>query len=216
MDCVNAEPPNAILNIPPPPLPSFLLAKSSDTLNNSACFASHMCEPSVSGQSDHIEFIEIRNANLGIEEPWFYVLICILCTVLLIGTILAIILLKCRDSNCSYQQTNLKHQIQFSRERDSNVHNKHNVYGMENGQPSYNPPLPVLWATLTPNGTAQHFIAPEPYPMEDHYETVDYNRKVFQACVNDLNKSYTTTPIKKNIISNPNKVNLAINTKNIS
>lgn len=207
MDCVNAEPPNAILNIPPPPLPSFLLQKSADTLNNnSACFAANMCEPSISGQSDQIEFIEIRNANLGIEEPWFYVLICILCIVLLIGTVFAIILLKCRDSNCSYHQTNLKHQMTFSRDRDSSSNNKQTVYGMGNGQlmPAYNPPLPVLWATLTPNGTAQHFIAPEPYPQEDHYEAIDYNRKVYQACVNDLNNSFTAP--KKNIILNPNKV----------
>lgn len=214
MDCVNAEPPNAILNIPPPPLPSFLLAKSADIANNnSACFAANMCEPSISGQAaDHIEFIEIRNAHLGIEEPWFYVLICILCIVLLIGTVFAIILLKCRDSNCSYHQSNLKNQMQFTRERDGNGNSKQHVYGVGNGQlmPAYNPPLPVLWATLTPNGTAQHFIAPEPYNQEDHYEAIDYNRKAYQACVNDLNKSFTTstatTVPKKSIILNPNKV----------
>lgn len=206
---MSVEPPNAILNIPPPPLPSFLLPKSADALitgnNNSACFAANMCEPT-SGQSDHIEFIEIRNANLGIEEPWFYVLICVLCILLLIGTIFAIILLKCRDSNCSYQ-SNIKHQMQFTRERDSNGNNKQHVYGVGNGQlvPAYNPPLPVLWATLTPNGTAQHYIGTsEPYPTEDHYEAIDYNRKAYQACVNDLNKSFTTP--KKNITLNPNKV----------
>ncbi len=102
--------------------------------------------------------------------------------------------------------------MQFSRERDSNgalpkANNKHqHVYGMGNGQlvPAYNPPLPVLWATLTPNGTAQHYIASEPYPQEDHYEAIDYNRKAFQTCVNDLNKSFSTP--KKNITLNPNKV----------
>jgi hypothetical protein len=209
---VNAEPPNAILNIPPPPLPSFLLPKSADAVltgnNNSACFAANMCEPT-SGQSDHIEFIEIRNANIGIEEPWFYVLISILCIVLLIGTIFAIILLKCRDSNCSYQQSNLKHQMQFSRDRDaanSNANGKQLGYTGQLMPIAYNPPLPVLWATLTPNGTAQHFIAPEPYPQDDHYEAIDYNRKAYQACVNDLNTTFKAP--KKNIILNPNKVKL--------
>lgn len=218
MDCVNVQPPDAILNIPPPPLPSFLLPKSSDLLlpgnnHSSPCFAAYMCEPSLSGQSDHIEFIELpRNANIGIDEPWFFVLMCIVCAVLFIGTILAIILLKCRDNNCSYHDSNLKHQtMQFTRERDANGNHKAmHSYGVGNGQlmpvPAYNPPLPVLWATLTPQGTTQHFIASEPYPQEDHYEAVDYNRKAYQACVNDLNKSFTTP--KKNLIVNPNKVKL--------
>lgn len=170
-----------------------------------------MCEPSLNGQSDHIEFIELpRNANIGIDEPWFFVLICIVCALLFIGTIFAIVLLKCRDRNCSYHDSNLKHQMQFTRERDTNGNNnnKANGYAMGNTtqlMPAYsNPPLPVLWATLTPHGTTQHFIAPEPYPQEDHYEAVDYNRKAFQACVNDLNKTFTTP--QKNLTVNPNKV----------
>jgi hypothetical protein len=209
------EPPNAILNIPPPPLPSFLLPKSSDSIlpgnnHSSPCFAAYMCEPSLNGQSDHIEFIELpRNVNIGIDEPWFFILICIVCAVLFIGTILAIIFMKCRDNNCSYHDTNLKHQMQFSRDqRDPNGNNKPNTYTMGNGQqlmPAYNPPLPVLWATLTPMGTTQHFISSEPaYAQEDHYEAIDYGRKAYQACVNDLNKSFSTP--KKNLTINPNKV----------
>lgn len=49
----------------------------------------------------------------------------------------------------------------------------------------------LLWATLTPHGTTQHFV--EPYPQDNHYEAVDYNRKAYQACVNDLNKSFNTS-----------------------
>jgi hypothetical protein len=170
-----------------------------------------MCEPSLTGgQSDHIEFIELpRNANIGIDEPWFFVLICIVCLLLFIGTIFAIILLKCRDRNCSYHDANLKHQMQFSRDRDANGNSKTLTYPTANGQslmPAYNPPLPVLWATLTPNGTTQHYIGQEPYPQEDHYEAIDYNRKAYQACVNDLNKTFTTP--KKNLTVNPNKVNI--------
>jgi hypothetical protein len=215
LDCVNAEPPNSILNIPPPPLPSFLLPKSSELIsgnNQSApCFAAFMCKTTLNGQSDHIEFIELpRNANIGIDEPWFFVLISIVCTVLFVGTILAIILLKCRENNCSYHDSNLKHQMQYSRDHDANGNNKTLGYTMGNGQlmPAYNPPLPVLWATLTPQGTTQHFIAPEPYSQEDHYEAVDYNRKAYQACVNDLNKSFSTP--KKNLTVNPNKVNFKL------
>ncbi len=42
----------------------------------------------------------------------------------------------------------------------------------------------------------QHFVS-EPYPQEPHYEAVDYNRKAYQACVNDLNKNFSTS--KKSI-----------------
>jgi hypothetical protein len=171
------------------------------------CFAASMCEPGLGGlNSDHIEYIELpRNPNLGIDEPWFFVLICILCAVLFISAVLSIILLKCRDNNCSYHDTNLKHQMTFTRERDPNANTKAHGYVMGNGQlmPAYNPPLPVLWATLTPHGTTQHFVS-EPYPQEDHYEAIDYNRKAYQACVNDLNKTFTTP--KKTLTIKSNKV----------
>jgi len=211
-DCNFVQPPNAILSIPPPPLPSFLLPKSSDSLlpgNNHSqpCFAAFMCESSLGGISaDHsgIEYIEIpRNTNIGIEEPWFFVLITSLCGILFLGAVFSIILMKCRDSNCSYHDTNLKNQMTFSRERDPNGNSKAHGYVMGNGgqlMPAYNPPLPVLWATLTPHGTTQHYVS-EPFPQEDHYEAVDYNRKQYQACVNDLNKSFTTP--KKTLTVNP-------------
>lgn len=217
MDCVYVQPPDAILSIPPPPLPSFLLPKSSDSVlpgNNHSqpCFAAFMCETTLGGlNSDHIQYIELpRNPNLGIDEPWFFVLICILCAVLFISAVLSIILLKCRDSNCSYHDTNLKHQMTFPRDRDPTANAKAHGYVVGNGQlmPAYNPPLPVLWATLTPHGTTQHFLS-EPYPQEDHYEAIDYNRKAYQACVNDLNKTFTT-PTKKTLTVKSNKVSYIV------
>jgi hypothetical protein len=93
-----------ILNMPPPPLPSFLLPKSSHAAlpgNNHSqpCFAAFICDPAVNGFSDNsIEYIELpRNGQLGIEETWFFVLVSSLLAVLLIGTLFAIILIKCRE-----------------------------------------------------------------------------------------------------------------------
>ncbi|CAO1404824.1 unnamed protein product [Diamesa hyperborea] len=212
-DCIGEcslfiEPPNQILSIPPPPLPSFLLPRISDipipgNNHTQPCFAAFMCEPAL-GHSDHsgIEYIELpRNTSIGIDEPWFFVLISSLCGVLFLGAIFAIILLKCRESSCSYHDANIKHQMKYV-DRDSNGNEK-NGFVTGNGQlmttvntnsnhlAHYNnQPLPVLWATLTPAGTTQHFVS-EPYPQEDHYEAIDYNRK-YQACVNDLNVTFTT------------------------
>lgn len=221
LDCIHIQPPNGILSIPPPPLPAFLLPKSADLIlpgNNHSqpCYAADMCNhsPGASG-SDHIEYIELnRNSNLGIEEPWFFVVICSLCIILFVSAILSIILLKCRDSSCSYHDSNLKqHQMTYPKEREQNVNAKnfHQTFGGVGGNnqlmPAYNPPLPVLWAQLTPHGTTQHFIS-EPFPQQDdHYEAIEYNnRQAFQACVNDLNKSFKTTT-RKTMTVKSNKVN---------
>ncbi|CAO1294751.1 unnamed protein product, partial [Diamesa serratosioi] len=200
-------PPNQILSIPPPPLPSFLLPRISDiplpgNNHSQPCFAAFMCEPAL-GNSDRsgIEYIELpRNTSIGIDEPWFFVLIFSLCGVLFLGAIFAIILLKCRENTCSYHDANLKQQIQYV-DRDSNGNHKSHGFVAGNSQlmstsntnsnhlARYsNQPLPVLWATLTPGGTTQHFVS-EAYPQEDHYEAIDNNRK-YQACVNDLNTTF--------------------------
>lgn len=168
--------------------------------------------------SDHIDYIEMnRNSNLGIEEPWFFVVICSLCIILFVSAILSIILLKCRDSNCSFHDSNLKqHQMTYPKEREQNVNAKsyhHQSFGGVGGNnqlmPAYNPPLPVLWAQLTPHGTTQHFIS-EPFPQQDnHYEAIEYNnRQAFAACVNDLNKSFKTT--RKTTTMKSSKVNNSI------
>lgn len=136
--------------------------------------------------------------------------------VLLLGALFAFLLIKCRESfTCSYHDSNLKHhqtQINsYGGDHDTlnGAHTKTLTHGflVSNGQltcaiPSSTmmtsnrqPIQPVdsrlLWATLTPHGTTQHFVS-EPYPQEDHYEAVpDYSRK-YQACVNDLNSSFST------------------------
>lgn len=227
LDCIHIEPPNAILSIPPPPLPAFLLPKSADLIlpgNNltQPCYAADMCNHSPGVSSDHIDYIELnRNSNLGIEEPWFFVVICSLCIILFVSAILSIILLKCRDSNCSFHDSNLKqHQMTYPKEREQNVNakNYHQSFGIGgvggNNQlmPAYNPPLPVLWAQLTPHGTTQHFIS-EPYPQDNHYEAIEYNnRQAFAACVNDLNKSFKTTrkTTTSSTMKSSSKVNYSI------
>lgn len=95
----------------------------------------------------------------------------------------------------------------FTRDpRDPNANTKAHGYVVGNGcqlMPAYNPPLPVLWATLDA-GRVSHFVSEPMYPQEDHYEAVDYNRKAYQACVNDLNKTFTTP--KKTLTIKANKV----------
>lgn len=103
-DCTSmGAPPNMILSMPPPPLPSFLLPKNSQAMPGSngsqPCFAAFMCEPSLSGHSDNsIEYIELpRNGNIGIEETWLFVLISSLLGILLLGVLFALLLIRCRE-----------------------------------------------------------------------------------------------------------------------
>lgn len=58
-------PPDMILSMPPPPLPSFLLPKAAAAVaghnesGNQPCFAAFMCEPAGPREQSGIEFIEL-------------------------------------------------------------------------------------------------------------------------------------------------------------
>lgn len=110
-DCFElGPPPDTILSLPPPPLPSFLLPRSAILSvaagnNSQPCFAAFVCEPSLSvfgsaggsiREQSGIEFIEL--SHKGIEDTWVFILVTSCVGVLLLGALLAFILIKCRDS----------------------------------------------------------------------------------------------------------------------
>ncbi|XP_055713487.1 uncharacterized protein LOC129807910 [Phlebotomus papatasi] len=188
-DCYDlGPPPDMILSMPPPPLPSFLLPRSaivSLTGNDSQpCFAAFMCDPSP-GPREHsgIEFIELSHKNMGVEDTWLFVLISSCVGVLLLGAILAMILMKCRESyNYSYHDTT-KPPMPVIGEPHLTPAKPHGSYltgTMFYPSPNASHTLQqqlahdnrVLWAALTPHGT-RHFVT-DPY-QEDHYEVVDYS-----------------------------------------
>uniref|UniRef100_A0A182J102 Uncharacterized protein n=1 Tax=Anopheles atroparvus TaxID=41427 RepID=A0A182J102_ANOAO len=207
-DCLElGPPPDMILSMPPPPLSSFLLPKNAlvtaskpngNSNNSLLCSAAFICEPSLKAiEQSGMEFIELPGN--GMDDTWVLVLISSCIGVLLLGALLAMVLIKCRDSfGYSYHDSNLKQPPLHALGSEPVVaaksavfmpggtilyptghvhHPAHHHQAHPQHQPVYGPDNRTLWAALTPHGT-QHFIT-ESYGgnPEDHYEVIDYGRK---------------------------------------
>ncbi|KFB49563.1 AGAP008385-PA-like protein [Anopheles sinensis] len=206
-DCLElGPPPDMILSMPPPPLSSFLLPKNAlvaaskpngNSNHSLLCSAAFICEPSLKAiEQSGMEFIELPGN--GMDDTWVLVLISSCVGVLLLGALLAMVLIKCRDSfGYSYHDSNLKQPPLHALGTEPVVASKAAVFmpggtilyptghvhhhsthpHQHGGQPVYGPDNRTLWAALTPHGT-QHFIT-ESYGgnPEDHYEVIDYGRK---------------------------------------
>lgn len=63
IDCIEMEPPpDMIMSMPPPPLPSFLLPKAvHNETKHQPCFATFMCEPAAQRDQSGIEYIELSH-----------------------------------------------------------------------------------------------------------------------------------------------------------
>ncbi|KAG5891940.1 hypothetical protein JTB14_002217 [Gonioctena quinquepunctata] len=186
-------PPDTILFLPPPPVPSFLQQALPDLLlNTTPCSAAQICESSsapnrVPESGDYMELprkdVEVWS---GIGDTWLLVLVASSIGVLLLGALLAMFLLKCREMNMlGSNDCSLHRQMKNHEQRDCS--GVPSMNGAKLGHPSdavlyHGTNLHdnrMVWATLTPRGT-QHFIS-ENYPpdlidygeTEDHYETID-------------------------------------------
>ncbi|XP_037938049.1 uncharacterized protein LOC119671473 [Teleopsis dalmanni] len=208
-------PPDSILSMPPPPLPSFLLPKTAvlalPTENDSQpCFTPFMCESNAHPRESGVEFVELTGGNNnGLENTWLFVLISSCVGVLILGGLLAVILLKCRDTlfascNFSYHDSNIK-QGAMNTLGEPSKSNPFMAGGIlypctaaasrDTLQSQMANDSRLLWATLTPHGT-RHFITDYPSvnnAQEGHYEVVDYRSKPQNHIYRDYAKR---TPIK--------------------
>ncbi|KAI9589442.1 hypothetical protein GQX74_007611 [Glossina fuscipes] len=204
-------PPDSILSMPPPPLPSFLLPKTSvmaaSTNDSHPCFATFMCDPNPHPRESGMEFVElIGSHDGGLENTWIFVLITSCVGVLILGGLLAIILLKCRDCNISYHDSNIKQGTMSALGEPSKsnpflaggiLYPCTSVNGRDTLQSQLANDSRLLWATLTPHGT-RHFISDYPgFGTQEvtpgHYEVVDYRAKSQNQNFRDYVKR---TPIK--------------------
>nr|CAD7575352.1 unnamed protein product [Timema californicum] len=88
-DCGNLHPPpDAILNIPPPPLPAFLQLAAP---NVTPC--SVQCEWNA---EPGLEYVDLPRQGPVMDDTWLLVLVSSCVGVLLLGALLALFLLKCR------------------------------------------------------------------------------------------------------------------------
>lgn len=185
MEFVEMEPPpDTILSMPPPPLPSFLLPKNLPTNNESThqpCFAAFMCDPVGPREQSGIELIELSRK----DDTWLFILVASCAAIILLGSLLAMLMMKCKQTYSNYYDTAVKQPpapplgtgalgttVKGGTIRGTMLYPL--VPGSQYTSCTLGADNRMLWATLTPHGT-QHYIA-EPIGQDDHYEVVDYNR----------------------------------------
>lgn len=91
-------PPSAILTLPPPPMPAFLKPVINDTPDGGAVSAP--CEQASCDWSTGVEYVELPRqvgGVGGVDDTWFLVLVFCCAGVLLLGAVLAVVLMRCRQ-----------------------------------------------------------------------------------------------------------------------
>ncbi|KAK9732064.1 hypothetical protein QE152_g13110 [Popillia japonica] len=192
-DCLDlGPPPDTILFLPPPPpsLPDLLL-------NSSSCTSPQLCESwlPINRLPEGGDYVELPRKVSSLDDTWLLVLVASSIGVLLLGALLAMFLLKCREMNmfsnneCSVHTRDHRQIKNHHEPRDCtsvtnlNGNNAKLVHPTDtvlyHGTANIHTDNRMVWAALTPRGT-QHFIS-ETYPRdlvdyvetEDHYETID-------------------------------------------
>ncbi|KAH8343100.1 hypothetical protein KR059_005114, partial [Drosophila kikkawai] len=187
-DQLAGPPPDFILSMPPPPLPSFLISKPATvealvpSNESQPCFAAFMCGQGQQHNESGNALMElVRSDSKSLENVWLFVSSCI--GIFVLGCFLALIVIRCRDSFFSYQDANIK-QTAISALGDATKSNAFTSGGIlypcatANSRDLLQSQLVndsrLLWATLTPHGT-RHFIIEN--SQDGHYESVDYRGK---------------------------------------
>ncbi|XP_046670665.1 uncharacterized protein LOC124360803 isoform X2 [Homalodisca vitripennis] len=153
-ECLDlGPPPDSILAIPPPPLPNFLLRAPAN--HTTSCGA--VCD----WTSTHAEFIELPVYDVPMGNAWLFLLVTSCVGVLVIGSLFALFLFGLK---------------QYFRERGAKV-----TQPPDHGRaceavlyPGTVPDSRVLWATLTPRGTAHHVAPPPPKPPHRSFDNSGY------------------------------------------
>lgn len=100
-ECVEwGPPPNSILSMPPPPLPSFLVPRTALIAlaqnDSQPCYAAYVCETSPGARDPSgIEFIELPGT--GFDDAWLFLLVAALVSIIVVVTVLSFMVVKCRE-----------------------------------------------------------------------------------------------------------------------
>ncbi|KAK9498574.1 hypothetical protein O3M35_003175 [Rhynocoris fuscipes] len=142
-------PPDTILTLPPPPLPAFFQVASTATSNSSIASCNNL----------------LFEGGSLVDDTWLLVLISCSVGVLLLGSLLALLLLKCREERGSktvpVRVEGLTGPVKKSCEAV--------LYGGDSR---------VLWATLTPRGTTRTITAAHLTTFDNTGFTDDYRPRV--------------------------------------
>ncbi|XP_034253735.1 uncharacterized protein LOC117652752 [Thrips palmi] len=158
-------PPSAILTLPPPPMPAFLRASSDGAADGDApCDPLQGLEgltltcdwPGGRAGTPGVEFVELPRqvGGMGVnadDDTWFMVLVSCCAGVILLGAVLAVVLMRCRQGRGSKCVLSLDPSA-----LDGHGGKSSKLVGVH-GEVLYPDPL-ALWAALTPSGGTQHFV----------------------------------------------------------
>ncbi|XP_050296085.1 uncharacterized protein LOC126735999 isoform X2 [Anthonomus grandis grandis] len=206
-DCLDlSPPPDGILFMPPPPAPLFMFPDLVINSNSTNCVTTQTCEAAVEflnnkgsfRNMDRIEYNDMPRKETeakwnvsGIGDTWLLALVASTIGVLILGALLAMFLLKCREmhlinssEHCSLHTRDLR-PIKNIESRDCNSLSNGNSKLIHPVNASFYTPTPSLqdnrmvWAAITPRGT-EHFVS-ENYsrnlmayePPENHYESIE-------------------------------------------
>ncbi|CAH0388489.1 unnamed protein product [Bemisia tabaci] len=136
-------PPDSILEIPPPPMPSFF--QSNFTLSPG-------CSPfSCDWSTGHsVEYVELPHQETQLDETWLIILGSSLVIVLVLSILLTMFLIRCR------QLKTLKIPSLSSLNEGGNCEAVLYPASMHGR---------AFWATLGPHGTMKHVTEPLPFPI---------------------------------------------------
>ncbi|XP_063973382.1 uncharacterized protein LOC135160599 isoform X2 [Diachasmimorpha longicaudata] len=190
--CAMGPPPNLILSIPPPPIPSFLQYGSevhsqtgmpiSGTVNGTIC--NHHCDWKVDG----VQYVEMPHQVAGnlFDDTWLLILVLSCVGIIVVSVLLVIVLLRCKFNTSQKGGTISMPAAAITQPKSARIQNETVLYpctadGMQDSR--------IMWATLTPRGTTRHYL-------EDHtYETVGNGMTP--------KRTYPTAPVENIYIEPP-------------
>ncbi|KAI5699935.1 uncharacterized protein LOC103508762 [Diaphorina citri] len=136
-------PPDFILSIPPPPLPENVQLSAAN-LSSTPCGL--MCDVTMAQGAELIDLA--RHGRVVTDDTWVFVLFACGLLVLICSSMVALFFIKYKES----------------RESKISLHEEHLNAGKACETVLYPPTAndKILWATLTPKGTTQHFTTANP------------------------------------------------------
>ncbi|XP_043279514.1 uncharacterized protein [Venturia canescens] len=167
--CGSGPPPNSILHIPPPPIPTFLqygsnVYSNAGVLINLAYLNNSLCKHSCNWRTEGVQYVEMPHKGTLLDDTWLPILISSCVGVIFVGLVLAAFVLRYKFSgSVKNSSMSITPPTSCTESKNGRMQSETILYpcAVDNIQDSR-----LMWATLTPRGTMRHYL-------EEHtYETI--------------------------------------------
>lgn len=156
--------------MPPPPAPSFLQHRLRDNATALPCGGGAQLCASGEWEPPRGDYVELSRQDVGTaDDTWPLVLVAASVGVLVLGALLALFLLRCREQHGAKEHQ--QHQQHRAGGKAAAAAVTTAPPSIQSNEPSGDSRA-VCWAALTPRGGTQHFVSLDD-EENHHYETVD-------------------------------------------